>query len=167
MGRNHESTLVEGHEGHDVAIRRHQHLLTTRHESLHHVGHPAEKAALDKALHACMGDVGAIPRLHGRQVRGKESFTDVGRARAKDLKRRRRRSREGEAVGYAYQKAKGMDAIYKGKWSGRGTVRLDWHACHSSLHHLSRHHAHATSWPLLEGQVKQWLLPQWARNRHR
>ena len=59
--RNHESTLVEGCEGHDVAIGWRRRILTTRHEPLYHVGPPMEKTTLDEALHARVGDVGAIP----------------------------------------------------------------------------------------------------------
>ena len=54
------------------------------HEPLRHVGHPMEKVVLDKSLHAYVGDVGAIPRLHGRQVWGNKSFTDGGRARTEE-----------------------------------------------------------------------------------
>ena len=61
VGRNHKSALVEGHEGHDVAIERRQRLLTTGHEPLHRLSSPMEKTTLDEALYAYVGDVGAIP----------------------------------------------------------------------------------------------------------
>ena len=61
MGRNRESALVEGCEGHDVAAGRHRHLLTAGHEPLRCVGSPIEKTTLDEALHVHVGDVGAIP----------------------------------------------------------------------------------------------------------
>ena len=61
VGRNRESALMEGREGHDVAIGRRRRLLTTRHEPLHRLGSPTKKTALDEALHARVGDVGAIP----------------------------------------------------------------------------------------------------------
>ena len=57
MGRNCESMLVEGREGHDVAIRRRQRILMTGHEPLHCVGPPTEKTMLNEALHARVGDV--------------------------------------------------------------------------------------------------------------
>ena len=98
MGRNHESALMEGHERHDVAVGRCRHLLMTGYEALHRVGPPMEKATLDKALHACVGDVRAIPRLHGRQVWGNESFTDGGRARAEEQGFRWRCKSEGRTV---------------------------------------------------------------------
>ena len=53
--------LVEGCEGHSIAIKRHRHLLMTEHEPLRHIGSPTEKTALDKALHACVGDIKGIP----------------------------------------------------------------------------------------------------------
>ena len=61
MGRNREFTLMEGHKGHNVAIRWRQHLFMTGHEPLRHIGPPTEKIALDEALYARVGDIGAIP----------------------------------------------------------------------------------------------------------
>jgi len=61
VGRNRESTLVEGREGHDVAIGRRWRLLTTGHKPLHRLSSPTKKTALDEALHARVDDVGAIP----------------------------------------------------------------------------------------------------------
>ena len=61
MGRNRESVLVDGREGHGVAIGRRRRLLATGHKPLYRVGPPAEKTALDEALYACVGDIGAIP----------------------------------------------------------------------------------------------------------
>ena len=61
MGRNHESVLVEGREGHDVAVGQRRHLLTTGHEPLHRLGSPTEKTTLDEVLHACVDDVRVIP----------------------------------------------------------------------------------------------------------
>ena len=52
MGRNRESVLMEGREGHDVAIGRCRLLLATGHEPLRCVGPPAKKTALDEALYA-------------------------------------------------------------------------------------------------------------------
>ena len=43
VGRNHESVLVEGHEGHDVAIGRRRRQLMTGHEPLHRLGSPIGK----------------------------------------------------------------------------------------------------------------------------
>jgi hypothetical protein len=40
---------------------------------------------LDEALHARVGDVRAIPRLHGKQGRGNENFINGERARAGNL----------------------------------------------------------------------------------
>ena len=61
MGRNHESTLVEERKGDDVAIGRRWRILMTRHKLLHHIGPPAEKTTLDEALHARIGNIGAMP----------------------------------------------------------------------------------------------------------
>ena len=52
VGRNHESTLMEEHEGDDVAIGRRWRLLAARHKPLRRIGPPVEKTMLDKALHA-------------------------------------------------------------------------------------------------------------------
>ena len=62
------------HEGHDVAIGRCWRMLTFRHETLRHVGPPMEKTTLDEALHACMGVIGAVPQLHGKQRRRSKDF---------------------------------------------------------------------------------------------
>ena len=53
--------LVEGREGDDVTIRRHQHILVAGNQPLHRVGPPAKKTALDEALHASLGDVETVP----------------------------------------------------------------------------------------------------------
>ena len=41
LGTNHESALMEGHEGDDVAVRRRRCILTTRHKPLCRIGPPA------------------------------------------------------------------------------------------------------------------------------
>ena len=56
-----EPTLMEGREGEDVIVGRHRHVLMARNQPLHRVGPPAKKTALDEALHAFVGDVGAVP----------------------------------------------------------------------------------------------------------
>ena len=61
MGRYRESALVEGCEGHDVAIGWRRCILTNGYKPLHYVGPPTEKITLDKALHACVGDNGVVP----------------------------------------------------------------------------------------------------------
>jgi len=61
VGRNHESVLVEGHEGDDIAIGRRQCILTVGHKPLHHIGPPMEETMLDKALQARMGNIGVVP----------------------------------------------------------------------------------------------------------
>ena len=118
MGRNREAALVEGHKRHDVAIGWHRHLLMIGHEPLRHVGSPTEEATLDEALHARMGDVGAIPRLHGKQRRRNESFAGDERTRA----------RNPGAGGGEAEKArlwsdvsgtKGKAPIYRRRWSER------------------------------------------------
>ena len=54
------------------------------HKSLHRLSSPTEKTALDEAIYARMGDVGAIPRLHGRQGQKNKSYASGGRAKAID-----------------------------------------------------------------------------------
>ena len=61
VGSNHESMLMEGRKGDDVAVERRRRILTAGHKPLHRIGPPVEKTTLDKALHACMGNIGAVP----------------------------------------------------------------------------------------------------------
>ena len=61
MGRNRESALVEGREGDNIAVRWRRRILTAGHKPLCHIGRPTEKTTLDEALHARMGNIGAIP----------------------------------------------------------------------------------------------------------
>ena len=60
-GRNHEYALVEGRKGDDVAVERRRRILTAGHEPLHRIGPPVEKTTLDESLHACMGNIEAVP----------------------------------------------------------------------------------------------------------
>ena len=86
MGRNHESALMEGRKGHDVAIGRRQCILMTGHEPLHHVGPPIEKIVLDEALHACVSDVRAVPGLHGKAKTEEQGlFGGGGEVKGMDL----------------------------------------------------------------------------------
>ena len=57
--------LVKEREGDDVAIGWRQCLLVAGHKPLHHIGPPKEKTMLDEALHACIGNIGVMPRIHG------------------------------------------------------------------------------------------------------
>ena len=59
--RNCESALLEEREGDDVAVRWRRRLLAARHKPLHCIGPPAEKTTLDEALHARIGNIGAMP----------------------------------------------------------------------------------------------------------
>ena len=124
MGRNREFALMEGCEGHDIAVERCRRLLTTGHEPLHCLGSPTEETALDEALHARVGDVGAIPRLHGKQGGRNENFAGGGRARARDPS-----ACSGEAkrtrLWLGISKMKGKTPSYRGRWSERQTNCLD------------------------------------------
>jgi len=84
MGRNHESTLVEGHKGHDVAIGQRWCILATGHQSLHRASPPVEKTTLDESLHAHIGDIGAVARLHGKQGWRNKNFAGGEKARTRD-----------------------------------------------------------------------------------
>jgi hypothetical protein len=53
--------LEEGHEQHDRAVKRRRHLLMARHEPLHRHCPHVRKTALDKALHAHVGNIGTVP----------------------------------------------------------------------------------------------------------
>ena len=65
VGRNYEFVLVEGHEGDNIAVRRRWHNLRARHKPLRRIGPPTEKTTLDEALHVRMGNIGAVPQIHG------------------------------------------------------------------------------------------------------
>ena len=123
--RNHESALMEGHEGDDVAVGQHRHILMAGHEPLHRIGPPAKKTTFDEALHAHMGNFRAVPRIHGGWRRLRRSKDGGGEAEAIDLglwqwiskhgrsERRRRRNGEGKAVVLVCRNMKGEAAIYK------------------------------------------------------
>ena len=61
VGRNRESTLVEGRERDDVAVGRRRRILMAGHKPLRRISPPTEKTTLDEALHACIGNIGAMP----------------------------------------------------------------------------------------------------------
>ena len=58
---NRESTLMEECQGDNVAVKRCQCLLAARNKPLCYIGPPIEKTTLDEALHARIGNVGAMP----------------------------------------------------------------------------------------------------------
>ena len=89
VGRNRESALMEGREGDDVAIGRRQRILTAGHKPLRRIGPPVEKTTLDEALHVHIGNVGAMPRIHGGWRWLRRSEGDGGGAEATDLGLRR------------------------------------------------------------------------------
>ena len=117
--------LVEGHEGDDVAIEQRRCILTAEHKPLRCIGPPTEKTMLDEALHTCMGNIGAVPRIHGGWRRLWRSKGGDGEAEARDLKlrrwiskhgrseRRRWRNREGKAMVLVCRNMKGEAAIYR------------------------------------------------------
>ena len=110
MRGDHEPTLVEGHEGDDVTVERYRHLLMAEHEPLHRIGPPTEKTMLDESLHAHMGNIGVVPRIHGGWRRLRRSKGGGGEAKATDLglrqwiskhgrsEWRRQRNKEGKAM---------------------------------------------------------------------
>ena len=61
MERNRKSVLVEGREGHDVAIRQRRRLLAARHKPLRCVGPPTKNTTLNEALHMRIGNIRAMP----------------------------------------------------------------------------------------------------------
>ena len=81
MKGDHEPALMEGREGDDVTVGRHRHLLVAGNQPLHRISPPVKKTVLDKALHACVGDVGAVPRLHGKQRQRSEDFLAMAEKR--------------------------------------------------------------------------------------
>ena len=85
VGRNHESALMEGREGDDVAVGRCRRILTVGHKPLCRIGPPVEKTTLDEALHARMGNIRAVPRIHGGWRRLRRSKDGGREAEAIDL----------------------------------------------------------------------------------
>ena len=97
VSRNRKSTLVEGPEGDNVAVRWHRRILTAGHKPLRRIGPPIEKTTLDEALHARMGNIEAVPRIHGGW-RWLRTSKDGGRvAEATDLGLRRWISKHGRS----------------------------------------------------------------------
>ena len=84
-GRNRQSVPVEGREGDDVAIGRRRHILMAGHKPLYRIGPPMKKTTLDEAFHACMGNIGAVPLIHGGWRRLRRSKGGGGEAEARDL----------------------------------------------------------------------------------
>ena len=84
-GRNRQSVPVEGREGDDVAVERHRRILMAGHKPLYRIGPPMKKTTLDEAFHACMGNIGAVPLIHGGWRRLRRSKGGGGEAEAKDL----------------------------------------------------------------------------------
>ena len=125
VGRNHESTLVEGREGDDIAIERRRRILTIGHKPLHRIGPPTEKTTLDKALHVRMGNIRAVPQIYGGWRWLRRSKGGGGEAETIDLglrrwiskhdrsKRWRRRNGEGKAMVLVCRNMKGEAAIYR------------------------------------------------------
>ena len=85
VGRNYESTLMEECKGDDVAVGWRQRILTTGHKPLHRIGPLAEKTTLDEALHARMGNIEVVPRIHGGWRWLRKSQGGGGEAEATDL----------------------------------------------------------------------------------
>ena len=83
--RNHESTLMEEREGDDVATGRCRRILMTGYKPLRCIGPPVEKTMLDEALHARMGNIGAVPRIHRGWGRLQRSKGGGREAKATDL----------------------------------------------------------------------------------
>ena len=80
-----ESALVEEREGDDVAVERRRCLLTAEHKPLHRISPLVEKTTLDEALHACIGNFRAMPRIHGEWRWLRRSKGGGGGAKATDL----------------------------------------------------------------------------------
>ena len=62
---NRESTLMEECQGDNIAVGQRWRLLMAGHKPLHSIGPPIEKTMLDEALYVCMGNIKAVPRIHG------------------------------------------------------------------------------------------------------
>jgi hypothetical protein len=118
VGRNHKSTLVEGREGHDVAIGRCRRFLMTRHEPLHRLNSCTKETVLDKALQACASDVRAVPRIHGERGQRSKSFAGGERARVGDSSAGGREA-EGTRLRLGILRMEGKAPIYSGRWSER------------------------------------------------
>ena len=71
MRGDHEPVLIVGRKGDDVTVGRHRHLIMAENQPLHRVSPPTKKTTLDKALHACVGD---IERYHNSMESLSEDF---------------------------------------------------------------------------------------------
>ena len=166
VGRNRESMLVEGHEGDDVAVGRRRRILTIGHKPLRRIGPPMEKTTRDDSLHACMGNIRAVPRIHGGWRRLWRSKGGGGEAEAIDLGLRRwiskhgrskwwwQRNGEGKAMVFVCRNMKGEAAIYRmerGEKANRSPRFM------RPLRHitspLSKNRAHPISGHALEGHT--------------
>jgi hypothetical protein len=100
----------------------------------------------------CVGDIKAVPRLHGKRGWRNESFASGGRAKVRSP------STSGEEAEKArlwldVSKMKEGTPVYRGKRSERQTICLDARACRVSSPHLSKNRAHATPSHLFEGRT--------------
>jgi hypothetical protein len=77
--------LVEWHEGDDIAIGQHWHLIAG-HNSLVRLRLRLEEPTLDLGLHASTEDIGAMPRLH--REGGRDTIAPRTERRWKDENRR-------------------------------------------------------------------------------
>ena len=116
MRRDYKPMLVEGREGDDVTVGRPQHLLMARNQPLHRVSPLAKKTALDEALHACVGDVRAVPRLHGKaKTKERGLFGDGREAKATDLGCWRRTSRGNRSEQWRWKGGEGKIVVWCAK----------------------------------------------------
>ena len=116
---------MEEHEGDDVAVGQRRRILAVEHKLLHRIGPPTEKTVLDEDLHVCIGNIRAIPRIHGGWRCLRRSKGGGRGAEATDLllqrwiskhgrsKWRRRRNKEGKVVVLVCRNTKGEAAIYR------------------------------------------------------
>ena len=116
---------MEGRERDDVAIGRRWRILMAKLEPLYRISPPIKKTMLDKALHACMGNIGVVPQIHEGWRRLWRSKGGCGEAEATDLglrrqiskhgrsERRRRRNGDGKAMVLVCKNMKGEAATYR------------------------------------------------------
>ena len=116
---------MEEHQGDDVAVGRRRCLLAAGHKPLRRIGPPTVKTTLDEALHARMGNIRAVPRIHGGWRWLWRSKGGGGEAEATDLglwrwiskhgtsEWRQQRNREGKAIVLVCRNMKGEAAIYR------------------------------------------------------
>ena len=160
VGRNHESMLMEGREGDDVAIGRCRRIPTAGHEPLHHIGPPTEKTTLMRpSMHAWV----TLERYHKSMEEGCSSreveAIDLGLRRWISShgrsEWRRWRNREGKVAVLLCRDMKGKASIYKAERGEKENRSPRFtHPLRHDMTPPSKDHVHTISGHALKGHAR-------------